>query len=57
MSHQYNGGIPSVALITVGLDPELAEEIANAISRLPTTVMGDVVSSGVVSSGAGSLPS
>ena len=38
MSEHYNAGIPSVALITVGLDAELAEEIAVAVSHMPWQV-------------------
>ncbi|HKO20314.1 MAG TPA: AAA family ATPase [Acidobacteriaceae bacterium] len=34
----YNPGSPSVALITVSIDPALAEEVASAISEMPWTV-------------------
>lgn len=30
----YNAGIPNIALITVGLDPKLADEIAESASRM-----------------------
>ncbi len=34
----YNPGTPSVALITVGIQPSLADEVAQAVSEMPWTV-------------------